>query len=225
MICGVTTSPRKKCFLGATINSAITSGFKNIVVFSEPASELPCCVKKAAIIIQNSQKRGQWLNWLHMATKLSAFSEKLVLTFEDDVRFSKSAATVSKKILTKLLKSHGNECGPLCVYTSSVYQKRMKRQVEPIDPRSLIGACALLWPMHALRRVVQHDLAKNWKGISGNDNSEDIRHSDTCIGACCHELGLKVFGMRPCYAQHIGTSSSLGRQSMDATMFASAVAP
>ncbi len=229
MICGITTAPRQKCFLEETVSSVFLSGFRDIFVFAEPGSEIPEKVRNVSWVMESSVKRGQWRNWLWMATRLCNFSSKIVLTAEDDVCFARSAARESREVLKSLILSYGNECGPLCVYTSSVYQNKMNLiqenpgMVEQIDSRSLTGSCALLWPLQALRRVVEHKTAIDWQGISGKDSGSDIRHSDTCIGMCCHELGLKVFGMKPCLAQHVGIVSSLGRDEMNETMFASHV--
>lgn len=229
MLIGITTAPRPNgvSYLLSTIDSLIESGSTEaIFVFSEPASGLHVSGCNTEVI-WNKARLGNWKNWINAATNLVQWSklygDNYVLMCEDDVRFGSEPLSEIQMTLALLQDEYGDSTGPLLVYTSSVYQDRMEPGIKIIDSRSLCGSCAMLWPAAALKRVIECDRAKNWRGIGGQDSGAEIMHADTCIGMCCDDLGLRVYAARPCWAQHVGAVSSLHEFRDNPDMFSSHV--
>lgn len=223
MICGITTAPRPKQanYLKETVQSLINAGGDRVFVFAEPGTDLGS-LKGLPVRVALRQKRlGNWRNWRLMSKSLLAISEtEDILTCEDDVLFCKDAISIAQRYLHA---SRGNDAGPLLVYTSSVHQRQILGEVGVIRGPNLTGSCAIAWPREALRRVIECDIAKNWRGIDNQEIDEEIRHGDLAIGACCHNLGLRVLAMRPCLAQHVGLVSSVHVESDHPDLFAESI--
>lgn len=228
MIIGITTAPRPFGinYLPETVNSLRAAGGENIVVFSEPGFDYGVVNEIDFNVVLWPRRLGNWGNWLLSAIKLIGLSKaigvKYIATCEDDIQFSsKTSLAGAEAILDSLQHQYDGSTGPLLLYTSSVYQNRMKSPIEVIDSRSLCGSCAMLWPIEALKRVVECNRAKNWRGIGSKASGADVMHSDTCIGLCCNDLGLRVFAMKPSPVQHVGVVSSLHEGLVCLDMFAS----
>ena len=237
MLIGITTAPRPNgvSYLKQTMDSLRAAGGNKICVFAEPDSDLSELtqfdyLKDPGTSISWATwgyRIGNYGNWFLSSGSMLGWAkesqEDWILMCEDDVRFGSEPLSEIEMTLALLQDEHGDSTGPLLVYTSSVYQDRMEPGIKIIDSRSLIGSCAMLWPVAALKRVVECDRAKNWRGIGGQDSGAEIHHSDTAIGMCCDDLGLKIFAMRPCVCQHIGAISSLHQFANNPEMFASHV--
>lgn len=243
MIIGITTAPRPNgvSYLKQTIESLRAAGGDQIIVFAEPGSDMSAVASlgyKSTLkdtiwqnpvvwYIPEENRLGNYTNWIRASRSMLRWprerNESYILMCEDDVQFSQNSLAEAEATITSLQAEHGESTGPLLVYTSSVYQDRMEPGIKIIDSRSLCGSCAMLWPVAALKRVVECDRAKNWRGISGQDSGAEIHHSDTAIGLCCDDLGLRVFAASHCWAQHIGVVSSLHQFGDNRDMFASHV--
>ena len=84
-------------------------------------------------------------------------------------------------------------------------------ETHRVSTRSLWGACALAFPRESLRRIIDHRIARDWKGVGKRNPAPDrICNVDTAIGKICNALGLHMLFTNPATAQHIGGISSLG---------------
>lgn len=74
---------------------------------------------------------------------------------------------------------------------------------------SLWGACALAFPRKSLERILDHRIAKMWRGHNGRQSGADIKNVDTAIGKVCNALKLKMWFWNPSLAQHFAEKSTL----------------
>lgn len=72
---------------------------------------------------------------------------------------------------------------------------------------SLFGALALLFHRDILAKVVEHDIAKEWKDRYRQLSSKNLACVDSCIGEIMNVLHLKMWYFNPGRAQHIGEVS------------------
>lgn len=83
-----------------------------------------------------------------------------------------------------------------------------------IGTRSLWGACALAFPRAALAQVIDHRIARTWRG-AGRASSRrraphEIANIDTAIGRIMNDIDLAMLFVNPSLAQHAAHHSTLG---------------
>lgn len=215
VICVITTAPRDGAYyLDQTVSSLRYNASNDVYVFAEPGSrlELP---KDSATVLQNETRLGNWGNWrkaAQFAVELAGSrGDRFVVTAEDDVLFHRDATYYANSVLSDLV-GKGENVGFFALYTSSIYQRAIPEGVHPYLAKSLWGACALAWPVESLKKVLDHKIAKTWRGMEPvlpPLGHPDICHADTCIGACLIDMKLKMYFSKPAACQHIGAVSSL----------------
>jgi len=214
----VTTAPRAETTLTQCVGSLRQAGWEPII-FAEPNSH-----KIAdAETIWNKQKRGVWHNWLNSAKWcLSKTKADWILTVQDDVVFHPDSKTFAESLLWP-----SERAGYLSLYCPKHYQlkhddpTRWGPGVRRIITRSMWGACALIWPREVLREVVNHKIARRWKGVlpQGDHKAEvraerkadpsKIKNSDTAIGRIMRATQREMWYVDPSPAQHVARYSSV----------------
>lgn len=213
----VTTAPRQKPKLKTTIQSLLTAGWKDPIVFAEPDS--PTC---DATTYTNPTKLGVFHNWLKATNYALNSGADVIMTVQDDVWFHPDSKWFAESALWP------ENCGFLSLYTPlhySIVQGKMKPWgIYPIFTRSLWGAMAMLWHPSVLKKIINSDKAKNWVGRRSTMKASEIEHKeknpdticnlDTFIGYSVRDLGRQMCYVNPSFVQHISEYSSIGGRSV-----------
>lgn len=201
---GIITAPRSETYISETVESLIEAGVSEISIFAEPESARP---SRDTRWFQNEIRLGNFHNWINCAKQMAqvAESRKLnqVLITEDDIDISPMAE--------QWLRSRAFT-GLLSLYTSGRYVKH-KLRPEGIHQLNtcLYGACALLWEVSALRRILATKTVEVW-GDQQRWPGKLPDCVDLGIYAACAQSRTPMFICLPSLVEHRGETSSLGRK-------------
>ena len=228
----VTTAPRgNENTLAVCLDSLITAGWYDPVVFAEPGSDVPRGIK----VIHNETKRGCWHNWLYSATHtLANTSASIIMTVQDDSLFHPD----SREFVEAHCLWPTEDTGIVSLYTASHYSELKPNVLRPegineVFTRCWWGTCAVVWKREVLQAVVDHDLSKTWLGLSPKvlldekknpelrkervekyyearrENPSLINNSDYVAGHLLNTLRSKMFFVDPSPVQHVSRVSTL----------------
>jgi hypothetical protein len=172
------------------------------MVFAEPGSEVPPEVP----VVRNPQKLGVWHNWLQSCQYGLESGADYVMTVQDDAVFhpdSRSFAT-----------QHGRDV--LSLYCAKHYARHALYvgkapgvfQCERTE--GLWGALALVFARTTLQKLIEHDVAKTWRGITGKKRGDAIANVDTAIGKIMSLLSIRLWMIHPSPVRHISLHSTIG---------------
>ena len=209
----VTTAPRQRSKLQTTIQSLLTAGWNDPIVFAEPASST--C---DATTYTNPVKLGVFHNWIKSATNALNSNADVIMTVQDDVWFHSDSKWFAESALWP------KNCGFFSLYTpehhSIIRGKKQRWGIYSILVKSLWGAMAMIWHPSVLKQVINSKRAKNWIGRRSTmaegeqrwkeNNPQDVRNVDTFIGYCVREMKRKMYYVNPSFVQHISEYSSIG---------------
>lgn len=211
----ITTSPRAVSYLAACVVSVKKAGATNPIVYAEPESRTE---EIDTTIVHRQETLGCWRNWVATAEDLLKGPGDLLMIIQDDTLLSVNAFDIQWP--------DRDDVGFVSLYTPKHYTKE-KDGLHPVVTKSLWGACAMIFERDKLRAILDHPIAKTWKGAGKkvrNPPPEKVKNIDTAIGKVCNALGLKMFFHSPSLAQHIGAYSSIGHGGLGGRREASRVA-
>lgn len=208
----VTTSRRAVPTLHACLVSLRSSGWADPVVFAEPESDVPAGFE----IRRNKARRGLWFNWLHSCQEALKSEAELIMTVQDDAFFHRDSKAFAEECLWPSAKA-----GTLSLYTPAHYSHQENGYVHPLGvnriiTRSFWGALALVWSREVLIAVINHPIAKSWRGahkrFEPKPNVPDhlVMNSDTAIGQILFDLQREVWVADPSPVRHIAKASTVG---------------
>ena len=189
---GVTTSPRKECYLGRTLESLAHAGFPPPTVYAEPGSEVPDGYDTAF----RSQHMGAFANWRQSLKDLSNTESEYVLLVQDDAIFCRNVLP----FLAQQKWWDGD--GVVSLYCSSA--RATGEGTVTISSSNIWGALALLFPTDVARSVVGHPMGASWRST---------KKIDVFMGKCMQSLRKRVRAYSPSLAQHIGAVSAIPHHS------------
>ena len=212
----LTTAPRKDCTLNVCIEHLKTCGWEPII-FAEPGSTKTDCQT-----ITNKQKKGVWHNWLSSAKWcLENTDADVILTVQDDTILHPDSKTFAESCMWPAA-----DCGFLSLYTPKHYSINKKGElkapgVNRIWTNALWGACALVFPREALRRIAYSAIADQWLGSIPKTNDSNIfnlrrndpstiANSDMAIGKIINSMRLSMWFVDPSPGIHIARYSTCG---------------
>ena len=224
----VTTAPRREPTVETCIKSLRDAGWEP-TAFAEPGIENLSCKT-----IYNNEQKGIWYNWLHSCEVALESSAKYIMTVQDDSLFHPDSRKFAEAALWP-----SSSAAFLSMYTPMHYTifptYRKPVGINKIATRSLWGACALIWDSRMLERVVNHGIAKEWKGapparkvgerkadyrkrrMKTYDQREKFPHticnSDYAIGRIVNELRKEMYFVDPSPVQHIAKYSTVDHAS------------
>lgn len=217
----VTSAPRRDSTLHACVASLRACGWEPIV-FAEPGTPI---VSDDIEYIWNKNRYGVWYNWLNACKTALKSGAQFIMTVQDDAYFHPDSKTYAESILWP-----DPRAGFLSLYTPSHYASAnpQRQTVErlgvfPVVTKALWGACALIWDPVVLSEVINHKIAKNWKGVPPSDvrqrkavmqereqNRWKIQNSDSAIGMILNAMGKSMWFVSPSPVRHIAEHSSIG---------------
>lgn len=205
----VTTAPRGRPTLAQCIASIRLNGWEP-VVFAEPGSPDTDC-----LTFTNESRLGVWHNWLKACRwALENTEAEFILTVQDDSVFHHECREFVESL------EFPEKAGFVSLYTPKHYGNG-EGGLKRVRTRSMWGACALVWKRDTLQRVINHDIARNWKGVPPRgktakavmrrraQNPHLIQNSDTAIGRICNALRLDMYFIDPSPVRHVATTSSI----------------
>lgn len=228
----VTTAPRgNESTLAVCLDSLITAGWYDPVVFAEPGSDVPPGVN----VIQNETKRGCWHNWYYSAKyMLEKTTASIIMTVQDDSLFHPD----SREFVEKHCLWPTKDTGIVSLYTAAHYSElkpdiQRPTGINHVYTKCWWGTCAVVWKRETLQAVVDHEISRTWLGLSPKvlfderknpelrkervdkyyaarrENPSLINNSDYVAGHVLNQLKLKMFFVDPSPVQHVSRVSTL----------------
>lgn len=228
----VTTAPRgNENTLAVCLDSLITAGWYDPVVFAEPGSDVPPGIK----VIKNETKRGCWHNWYYSAKyMLENTTASIIMTVQDDSLFHPD----SRVFVEEHCLWPTEDTGIVSLYTAAHYSEEKGGQQRPrginhVHTKCWWGTCAVVWKRETLQAVVDHEISRTWLGLSPKvqfdekknpalrqervdkyyaarrENPALINNSDYVAGHVLNQLNLKKFFVDPSPVQHVSRVSTL----------------
>ena len=227
----VTAAPRAGEYtLAKCLHSIIVAGWSNPVVFAEPGIAVP----DGITTLSNPTRRGCFHNWLHSAKwALENTKAEMILCVQDDSLFHPD----SRQFTEDHCLWPSEDTGVVSLYTASHYQsvKVGMRDVGINEVHTNVwwGTCAVVWKRVALEAVVNHEITKNWLGISPQKQADEkhnpalrlkrvteyfenrreqphlINNSDYVAGHVLNLLKYKKFFIDPSPVAHISKVSTI----------------
>lgn len=229
---GVTTAPRgNESTLAVCLDSLITAGWYDPVVFAEPGSDVPPGIE----VIQNETKRGCWHNWYYSAKyMLENTTASIIMTVQDDSLFHPD----SREFVEAHCLWPTEDTGIVSLYTAAHYSEQKGGALRPcginhVHTKCWWGTCAVVWRREVLQAVVDHEISRTWLGLSPKvlfdenknpelrkervdkyyaarrENPSLINNSDYVAGHVLNQLKLKMFFVDPSPVQHTSRVSTL----------------
>lgn len=228
----VTTAPRgNESTLAVCLDSLITAGWYDPVVFAEPGSDVPPGVN----VTQNETKRGCWHNWYYSAKyMLEKTTASIIMTVQDDSLFHPD----SREFVEKHCLWPTKDTGIVSLYTAAHYSElkpdiQRPTGINHVYTKCWWGTCAVVWKRETLQAVVDHEISRTWLGLSPKvlfderknpelrkervdkyyaarrENPSLINNSDYVAGHVLNQLKLKMFFVDPSPVQHVSRVSTL----------------
>lgn len=236
---GITTAPRGQYTLPITVRSLQDDGWSPIV-FAEPNSRLSgfeapvvqrvdplgCWInwyQMAHSLLDNTS--AKWIMTVQDDMEIAAGAREVAESYlrqNPSVGFFSLYTAKHYQLRYDVLNAQGNR---ICSYPNAEAArlhaaKVSGGKVQPYEwPRpavnriatnSLWGACALIFPRESLRKILDHRIARNWKGAAGKHQRPATKNSDTAIGKICNSLKLPMMFANPSLASHVAKISSIG---------------
>lgn len=236
---GVTTAPRGQYTLPITVTSLQNDGWSPIV-FAEPQSRLSgfdapvvqrvdplgCWInwyQMAHSLLDNTSTK--WIMTVQDDMEIAPGAREMAELFlrqNPAVGFLSLYTAKHYQLRYDVLNESGNR---ICSYPDAESAKEFAKRkagrtvatyewprpaVNRIATNSLWGACALAFPRESLRKILDHRIARNWKGAAGRHCRPATKNSDTCIGKVCNALKLPMMFVNPSLARHVAKISSIG---------------
>lgn len=209
----ITTAPRDGEFLlERCVKSLLSTGFNRPLVFAEPGSPTTHFIDSGAEIVQRTERLGEWNNWRR------ALEETLdrrpdadaIMTVQDDIYFCRNVRAWLDHILWP-----SADCGVVHVYTSKKYGRYQPRGLTQLPVKlavDMAGACAMVFPRHVAREIVDHAIMQGWRGHTRDTitEPEKMEGVDTYVGLALHDLQREVWVHNPSMAEHDSLHSTLG---------------
>lgn len=235
---GITTAPRGQYTLSKTVHSLQSDGW-NPVVFAEPKSNLSgfdapivqrvdplgCWhnwYQMANSLLDNTD--AKWImtvqDDMEVATGARLLAEKY-LTKNPNIGFLSLYTAKHYQRRYDLLNPTGERiCSFPDLKTANLHASKKagrttaayewpRPAINRVSTNSLWGACVLVFPRQSLRKILDHKIARNWKGAGGRQQRPATKNSDTAIGKICNALKLQMMFVNPSLAKHIAKISSI----------------
>jgi len=243
-VVGITTAPRKDPTLARTVASARRAGFEP-EIFAEPGSDLSgvesCLIVRRH---RRYGAWHNWWEMCRQLLDEHEDAEAIV-TLQDDIELTSGLREFLERDLWpspntgvvslytpkhyavmwrvldeqgELISKHINKAA-----AQKAIRKPGRKLVEIPRPvgchkvatGSYWGACALIWPPHILRAVVEHRIAHKWQGArplrrTRPREPHEIANVDTAIGRIMRVLKKEIRTYTPSLAQHVARYSSIG---------------
>jgi len=209
----ITTAPRDGEFLlERCVKSLLDTGFNRPLIFAEPGSPTTHFIDSSAETIQRPTRYGEWNNWRRaMEETLDRRPDAdAVMTVQDDIYFCRNVREWLDHILWP-----SADCGAVHVYTSRKYGRSQPRGLTCLSTKltlDMAGACALVFPRHVARKLVNHAIVEGWRGHTRATitDPEKMEGVDTYIGLALYDLRHTVWVHNPSLAEHDSHCSTLG---------------
>lgn len=158
--------------------------------------------------------RGNFWNWVDVASELVKENADYILTMEDDVWLHPKCIEIVEPWVAKLDAS-----GPwayLSLYASGRWDKHFRMSLDIRGPGpyhtwlKLWGALALLWPKQSLVDLLEHAHFQQWPQTrpAWIENPHECSHIDTAIWETFRIMQRKQYVALPSLAEHIGEVST-----------------
>lgn len=198
---GMTTAPRKVPTVERSIASLARAGWKHVMLFAEPGTEVP--EKNQLTVTYRSSRLGGWGNWFLALSELYLRRPKAdaFMVVQDDILLCNN---LRPYLEAKLWPQ--DRAGVISIYRSSYYEANQQGFHSISTNHGLIGALALVFSNTAVRafltnkRVIAHCL---------QDAPASHRQIDTVIGNWCRLAAMPAFVHTPSLVQHIGDESAI----------------
>lgn len=236
---GITTAPRGQYTLSKTVRSLQSDGW-NPIVFAEPKSNLAgfeapivqrveplgCWhnwYQMANSLLDNTD--AKWImtvqDDMEIATGARNIAERF-LNGNPKAGFLSLYTAKHYQLRYDVIDKNGQR---LCSFPNATAANDHARRrtewtvrqyewprpsINRISTSSLWGACVLAFPRDSLRKILDHKIARNWKGANGKQQRPATKNSDTAIGKICRATKLEMFFANPSLATHIAKISSIG---------------
>lgn len=209
----VTTAPRRDCTLAYCLASIEANGW-NPIVFAEPGS-----TETDYQTIKHPQKLGIWHNWLTACKwAIANGNTEYIMTVQDDSLFHPDS-----KLLVAGMEWPDN-CGFVSLYTPRHYSRGKPPGINHVGTRCLWGACALLFKVEVLERVLASPRVPEWFGYHTRSRDPTIMerrradtslvgNSDTVIGKIINDMQMKMYFVEPSPVHHIARHSTISHGS------------
>lgn len=228
----ITSAPRRREYtLGTCLESIIAAGWDNPIVFAEPSIEVP----DGVTAIHNESRRGCFHNWLYSAEHcLGNTNAEMILCVQDDSLFHPD----TRRFTEDFCLWPSADTGVVSLYTAAHYS-RGKTTLRPtgineVFTRAWWGTCAVVWRREVLQNVVNHEIIRNWLGVSPRKrpdehsnpplrskrvkeyyenrklHPEQVNNSDYVAGHVLNLLGYKKYFVDPSPVSHISKVSTIG---------------
>jgi hypothetical protein len=227
----VTAAPRAGEYtLAKCLQSIIAAGWSDPIVFAEPGIDVP----DGITTFHNPTRRGCFHNWLYSAKwALENTTAEMILCVQDDSLFHPD----SRQFTEDHCLWPSEDTGIVSLYTASHYQGD-KGVMKPVGVNEVYtsvwwGTCAVVWRRSALQAVIDHEITKNWLGISPRKQADEshnpklrarrvaeyfegrktqphlINNSDYVAGHVLNLLGCRKFFVDPSPVSHISKVSTI----------------
>jgi GT2 family glycosyltransferase len=210
--CGMTTAPRPVPTLSRSIDSLRTAGFGPFHLFAEPGTTL-ANLPADTTVHRRPQRLGVWQNLVQSLRDLLALHPEAdtIALFQDDVV---SLRDVREWLEHDLWPSPRTGCVSIYSPDWHGYEAAGVEAVRRIRGTQIMGACGLIFPRHAVERILAHPLSTTWRGCYDKnqfvENPVHRKASDTFVGHVLSELGLEKFAYSPSLLQHFADTSAIG---------------
>ena len=226
---GITTAPRKVLTLDRTLDSLAGAGLlpRLTCISAEPASPLPANVPPQTLVLRQSDKRGCLRNWQHLAHTLVALAAARrssdcpldwILLLQDDVIVTADILPQLQAIMT----CPDREPAAYSIYTN----KPMRPRQEAFPGWGLANYNATHGYWGALGLLAHRD---QWEQILETVPLQQpqrahpvgtapvlFRKIDVLFGRACLEAKLPLYTPMKSLADHIGETSTIGRDAIAA---------
>ena len=241
---GITTAPRKEPTLADCIGSVRKAGFEP-EIYAEPGTELSGFEHCPIVHRRKRYGAWRnWLEMSRQLLDENEDAEAIV-TLQDDVELPSGLREFLERDLWpspntgvvslytpkhysvmwrvedeqgNLISKHINKAAAQKVARKP--GRKLREVPRPVGCHKVAtgsywGACALIFPPHILREVVEHRLAIGWRGARPRNRtrprlSNEIANVDTAIGNILRAIKKEIRTYTPSLAQHVARYSTIG---------------
>jgi len=241
---GITTAPRKSPTLAACVANVRQAGFEP-EIYAEPGTDLSGVEHCSIVHRRKRYGAWRnWLEMSRQLLDENEEAEAII-TLQDDVELpsglraflerdlwpSPNTGVVSLytpkhySVMWRVEDEQGNliskHINKAAAQKAARKPGRKLREVprpvgcHKVATGSYWGACALIFPPHILRQVVEHRLAIGWRGARPRKRtrphqSNEIANVDTAIGNVLRAIKKEIRTYTPSLAQHVARYSTIG---------------